>query len=594
MPAETAQLASSHPSPPIGQPVPASLRLTALSAVLFLLPLVLLGWTSWQSRAVVDDAYINFRIIDNVLAGDGPVYNVGERVEAGTSPAWLMVLTVAAAASGGAASLPWLSVWLGIAAGAAGLACAQVAALRIWEVYSPARSARVMVPAGAWVVASMSPFAELMACGLETGLTLLWIGAAALAVAGARAGRRWLWRAVLAGCGPMVRPELALLSVTLTGALAWTVAPAWMARFAVMGAAAALPAAVQVGRMGYYAVLVPNTALAKEAFSPFWSRGWTYALDAIGPYWLIVPLLPVLAMVTAVLRSSASSRTRVLVAAVAGGGLLQAVYVIRLGGDFMHARMLLAPVFAVVLPVAMWPWRAPGRPAPVWRLAYRAQLVLIVVWALASASFLRVPYTAQVDTTGIADEVNFYRRLSGRANPVTPDDYRAFGAHGVGRHLKARADRSQRLLLLDEQVWTLGPQWPATIVTDGIMVGLAGFMAGPQVHIADSLGLTDPIASRLRLEVRGRTGHEKWRPRDWMVARFADAGDLRQILEAYPQAADARRALSCGLLADALAAVTEQMSLRRFLRNVALAPSLTRLRFSADPYKASRELCDNP
>ena len=43
-------------------------------------------WTS-------DDAFINFRIVENILNGDGPVYNQGIRVESGTSPLWLAVVT---------------------------------------------------------------------------------------------------------------------------------------------------------------------------------------------------------------------------------------------------------------------------------------------------------------------------------------------------------------------------------------------------------------------------------------------------------------------------------------------------------------------
>ncbi|MGE3842903.1 MAG: hypothetical protein AB7I50_15115, partial [Vicinamibacterales bacterium] len=210
-------------------------RVVKLANVAFsTLPLVVFAVTAWHSRAVIDDAYINFRIIDNILAGHGPVYNIGERIESGTSPAWLAVLTVAASAAGGPASLPWLSVWLGIAAGVGGLACAQVASLRLVAACWPESRARVMVPAGACVVAAMRPFAELTACGLETGLTLLWIGGAALAVAGARHDKHWGWRAVLVGCGPLVRPELAILSVTLTAALAWSAAWSRTRRAAVV------------------------------------------------------------------------------------------------------------------------------------------------------------------------------------------------------------------------------------------------------------------------------------------------------------------------------------------------------------------------
>ena len=42
--------------------------------------------------------------------------------------------------------------------------------------------------------------------------------------------------------------------------------------------------------MGYFAMLVPNTALAKEAGLSRWGQGAAYAWDTLGTYWLLVPL----------------------------------------------------------------------------------------------------------------------------------------------------------------------------------------------------------------------------------------------------------------------------------------------------------------
>src|ERR1044071_6359558 len=52
---------------------------------------VVLGWTH---RWVEEDAFINFRIVDQIRAGHGPVFNVGQRVEVATSTLWLAILTV--------------------------------------------------------------------------------------------------------------------------------------------------------------------------------------------------------------------------------------------------------------------------------------------------------------------------------------------------------------------------------------------------------------------------------------------------------------------------------------------------------------------
>lgn len=41
----------------------------------------------WLRRFSTDDAFINFRVVKQILAGNGPVFNVGERVETTTSVA---------------------------------------------------------------------------------------------------------------------------------------------------------------------------------------------------------------------------------------------------------------------------------------------------------------------------------------------------------------------------------------------------------------------------------------------------------------------------------------------------------------------------
>jgi hypothetical protein len=57
-------------------------------------PALVLLIASWNYRWVQEDALINFRIIGNLLPGHGPVYNIGERVEAYTDPLSLFLLAL--------------------------------------------------------------------------------------------------------------------------------------------------------------------------------------------------------------------------------------------------------------------------------------------------------------------------------------------------------------------------------------------------------------------------------------------------------------------------------------------------------------------
>ena len=52
----------------------------------------LFGWGAWQRRWIADDGLIVLRTVRNLLAGNGPVFNQGERVEANTSTLWTYLM----------------------------------------------------------------------------------------------------------------------------------------------------------------------------------------------------------------------------------------------------------------------------------------------------------------------------------------------------------------------------------------------------------------------------------------------------------------------------------------------------------------------
>ncbi|MCA9612346.1 MAG: hypothetical protein KC586_06270, partial [Myxococcales bacterium] len=78
-------------------------RLALGLAGLVLALVVLNAWVS-------DDAYITFRVVENVLRGDGLVWNPGERVMVYTHPLWFGLLLPTSALVG----VWWASVSLGL------------------------------------------------------------------------------------------------------------------------------------------------------------------------------------------------------------------------------------------------------------------------------------------------------------------------------------------------------------------------------------------------------------------------------------------------------------------------------------------------
>jgi len=548
-------------------------------AVLVVAMFVVAGWLR---RWTVDDAFIVFRVVDQVLAGHGVVFNAGERVEAVTSPLWLAILVAASVVP---APVEWLAVVLGLALAAAGVGCAMAGA---WAL---AGSDRRLVPAGVLVWLGLPPAWDYATSGLESGLGIAWLGACwwTLARAATRppVGTRGrgvgvTLGVVLVGLGPVIRPDFGVFAAVFGVALLACAARGWRLRLGMAAAMALVPGAVEVARMGYYAALVPNTLLAKEASMANWAQGWLYLRDFATPYWLAVPLVVVVWRVLQAAHADRGRRRRVARLAPALAGLLYVVLVVRGGGDFMHARLLLPALFAVLAPVALVRTRT---------LLDAGAVAVLAGWALVCAATLRAPTgpPERGHNTGISDQRTFYVGKAGLPNPVTLDDYAAYGRVTNGADAARLAAAGRRALVLDEQVHPLAPDAAPTTVYETGAVGLAGAAAGPDVYVLDRLGLGDAFGARQRLVERRRPGHEKPLLIAWVRGRYGVMIEVPPDQAAAARAA--RTAMSCPPLRELDAAISEPLTAQRVLANIAAAPHLTALRYPGDPQAAARELC---
>jgi arabinofuranosyltransferase len=582
-------------------------------------PVAVLAVAAWSQRWVSDDGFINLRVVDQLLAGNGPVFNVGERVEAFTSPLWVALLTAAGAVT--PFQLSWVAVGLGIGSAVAGLALAEAAGVTALG----RRRGALAVPVGGLVVAATPPFWDFASSGLETGLGFAWLGACSFVLARRWREQAWArppdrprWQGALIGVGVLVRPDFAVFAAAFGVALVALSRPRRVPAVArAVGWVAALPVAYELFRAGYYASLVPNTAHAKEAFGPAdWSGGLAYLVDLAGPYWLVVPVAVLAAVLVARVGSAVRRRDPrwVWLAAPAVAALVHAVFVMRLGGGFMHGRLLLPALFALAAPVAVAvPTRLRGKAAPEARWspgmppAAVGACVVVVAWAAAVVGVVGgIPEVNPFAADGVADERAFYaEQAGGVAHPVTLADYRAHPWVEVGRMVGGYAQRSEPALFGDEVgdgAWDrqlpqlVGPDARVTPVPGGTptvaafpAVGLFSYAAGRGAHVVDQLGLASPLASRLLLTQRGRPGHSKRLDPVWVVARFA--GPPTAGREPAAQVADARRALACPPLARLQRAITAPLGPGQFLANIATAVELYSLRIPAEPGRAAERLC---
>ncbi|HEX4824251.1 MAG TPA: hypothetical protein VFV19_08040 [Candidatus Polarisedimenticolaceae bacterium] len=544
---------------------------------LLVIPILLLAVMAWRRRWTSDDGFIDLRVVHQIEAGNGPVFNAGERVEAATSPLWVGLLAVADKLTpfrleDEACALALLLTLAGLIAATYGTALTT-------------RGEGSLIPLGALVYASLPPAWDFATSGLENGLAVAWLGGVWLALA--RRGNdnpvRPVWLPLLLGLGPLVRPDCAIESAVFLLVL---VAPGarrapWRA-LAACALAAALPVALTIVRMGYYASLVPNTALAKEAALANWPQGWRYLSDFIVPYLLPLPLF-LLAVLALPAKASRSWTSAALVAAS-----LHALFVVRVGGDFMHARMLLIPLFCALLPAAAV--RVSGK-----RVIAAAAVVL---WAVVCAAALRVSYPGKIGGEGIADERGYYVNTTHRANPVEADDYLGcvLGRHGA--RFAGLAKEGRRVLLLNpfdrpDETAPLRADAGATVYAAVPVIGVIGYLSGPEVHIVDMLGLADPMAGRIALTARGRPGHEKRIGEIWTYARYAPPEESYPDEAVMGQLRLARRALACPPLRELENAVGAPLTPARFLANVRAAPRLTALRIPNEPAAAVASLCSS-
>jgi arabinofuranosyltransferase len=591
---------------PRGAPLP-RVALWAMIGV----PVVVAVVAAWTHRFLVDDGFINLRVISQIEHGHGPVFNQGQRVEVFTSPLWIAVLTVADVVL--PIRLEWLAVAGGIALLAVGMVLAACAAARL----QPRTAKQWYVPVGLLVMMALPPMWRFASSGLENGLTCAWLGASAFVLAGwARTRTRLsVLGAVLIGLGPLVRPDVAIFSALFLVVVLVADGRGWQSRVTTLACALAVPVAYQVFRMGYYGMIVPNTALAKSAGSSRWGAGLDYVGHVFRTYWLYVPvaiLLAVAALMLAAMRGGdettdgsdeselpartavtrwARPRRRLLVTAafVLGAGL-SALYVVKVGGDYEPTRLLLPAVFALATPVALVPLRP----------AYALGLT-VVPWALVSLLFLR-------------DATDRNIRILGPPRAVTLAD---FGWQPGGPN---------RTWFTGAGVYaSQGPPLPVRppagharpiVIAPGI--GIISYALGPNVDVFDVLGLAEPIASHEKLRRRGYVGHEKLLPAPWVVALTTAPGStppesdfivappplnfgfrvVRIVRQDDPRGrpfaervATARVVLECPRMKRFLAAFDAPMSLHRFVDNISGSVGRTTLEIPPEPADAAKKLC---
>ncbi len=312
-----------------------------------------------------DDAYISFRYARNMLRGQGPVYNPGERVEGYTNFLWVVLLS---AFGGPELDLTQPARFAGMAISLAVIVAAYLAGrglgLRFpWTLIPPV------------LLGLHGGFLTESVMGLETPLyTLLCLLGGWLAVGSGPSPRRVLAGLLFVLAG-MSRPEGVLVGALLLGWAAVMRRPgAWEA----VGVLVVLFACFFAWRLTYYGYPFPNTFYAKVGWTNAQVlRGWRFLCDFLGetgaPWVAAVLGSPLL-----------GRRHRRWVLPAVSLVLTYSTYLVLIGGDFnltYRFYMVLFPWMALLAAASIGGLADVGRGSryPVARLSACGWTVILVL-----------------------------------------------------------------------------------------------------------------------------------------------------------------------------------------------------------------------
>nr|WP_325096685.1 flagellar motor control protein ZomB [Mycolicibacterium vinylchloridicum] len=589
------------------------------------------AWGAWQRRWIADDGLIVLRTVRNLLAGNGPVFNAGERVESNTSTLWTF-LNYFGALVGGPVRLEYVALALALGLSVAGVVLVMIGTARLFAPRLQGRPA-LLLPAGALVYIAIPPARDFATSGLENGLVLAWLGLLWwMMVAWSQAPR--LDRtgpvftaalAFVAGLSVLVRPELALVG-GLALVMMLVATRGWRARLLIVVAGGLFPVGYQIFRMGYYGLLFPQTALAKDASGDKWAQGLIYLANFDKPYalWLAALLVIALAAVVVAARDTrgpqashatgrwarrVQSPTAVVIFMLVSG-LIQGLYWIRQGGDFMHGRVLLTPVFCLLTPIAVIPVVLPdsvssARDRGVVLAGASAALWLgIVGWSLWAANSPGMgPDATRVTYSGIVDERRFYSQATGHAHPLTAADYLDYPRmRAVLTAINNTPDGALLLPSGNYDQWDVVPAYPPPPPPPGVSMdtwrrqiaphtvfftnlGMLGMNVGLDVRVIDQIGLANPIAAHTARLKDGRIGHDKNLFPDWAVAEGPWLKEHPYVPPYLDEGwiTEAGVALGCPETEAMLNSIRAPLGIRRFVSNVMHALEFTRYRIDRVP-----------
>ncbi len=270
-------------------------------------------------NGLVDDAYIQLRYAENLAAGRGMGFNVGERIEGASGGLWIGALAVG----------PLVGLDAGVWGRFLSLALAALATLAAGAAIRVIGSPRAGAHA-ALLWAALPTSALYAATGLETAAYALTLWLAVLAATAWRPRMGWL-----AGAGlSALRPEGLVLGLA---ALPWLGRMRRPLRAVALGVAIGA-AAMVAARLAYFGAPFPHSVAVKGFTAAAGvGEGLHYLVRGVFEWWPLLVGVPVL-----------WRHRRPLLPAIAAAAAWAALVVAR-GGDWMPGSRYFLPLLALLV-----------------------------------------------------------------------------------------------------------------------------------------------------------------------------------------------------------------------------------------------------
>lgn len=447
---------------------------------MFAVSLAVLFRTAW----VGDDAFITMRSIDNWVHGYGLTWNVIEHVQTYTHPLWLLLLTPFYLLIGNA-YLTLIAVSLFVS----------VIVIILFLNFSARDELTVLV---GWAILILSKaFVDYSTSGLENPLSHLLVLVFFILFLRWEASfskKQVFILALLAGLATLNRMDALLFFLPQLSYILWR--DKKLDRIGLMLAGFTPFILWEIFSIIYYGFPFPNTYYAKlNAGIPeriLVEQGSLYFMSSL--------ILDPLTLITTLSSFLASFFIGDIKQKLSAAGIaLYLVYVVYIGGDFMSGRFFSTALLLSVFLLLQYLQNAPAQV----KLTLLAAAVAVVFLLPAPNIF---NYNDEYyETTGIVDERAWW-----------------YPATGLTRWGRQNGLPNHQLVNKGLEIRT-----SAEKVYIEKSIGFIGYYAGPDAYIVDFFALSDPLLSRLPVQLieSKRIGHFR-RPIPNGYRRTLDTGEI--------------------------------------------------------------------